>query len=123
VNYTKAMGAFARYVKADGANPARYYALCCQLLGCAEVLPSAVKTILVEQEGLDEDATTYHEAAISGLTEYVIDGEDPSVWREALMPLYKADMAYTRGTVSAEGFRAWLTGMVDEDDLIEALGE
>ena len=39
------------------------------------------------------------------------------------MPVYEADMAYTLGTVSSAGFRAWLGAMVDEDDLIEALGE
>jgi hypothetical protein len=123
MDYTKPMQAFARYLKSEEADPERYYALCQQLLGCAEVLPSVVKATLVDHEGLDEDATTYHEAAVSGLTEQVIDGEDPSSWREALMPIYEADMAYTLGVVTPAGFRAWLGAMVDEDDLIEALGE
>ena len=39
------------------------------------------------------------------------------------MPVYEADMVYTLGTVSPEGFRAWLGAMVDEDDLLEVLGE
>ena len=100
-----------------------YYALCRKLLGCTEALPWAIKDILVDDEGLDEDATTYHEASVSALTEHVIDGQEPAAWREALMPVYEADMAYTMGTVSPEGFQAWLGAMVDEDDLIEALGE
>jgi hypothetical protein len=123
MDYTKPMRAFARYLKSDEADPERYYALCRQLLGCAEVLPSTVKAALLEHEGLDEDATTYHEAAVSALTEQVIDGQDPSAWREALMPIYEADMAYSGGTASPEGLRAWLAAMVDEEDVIEALGE
>jgi hypothetical protein len=73
--------------------------------------------------GLDEDATTYHEAAVSALTEHVIDGQEPSTWQRELMPIYVADMAFIMGTASPKGFRAWLAAMIDEDDLIEALGE
>ena len=123
MEYTNPMRAFARYLKSEEADPERYYALCQQLLGCAEVLPSPVKAALVENEGLDEDATTYHEAAVSGLTEHVIDGQEPSTWQRDLMPVYVADMAFIMGTPSPEGFRAWLGAIVDEDDLIEALGE
>lgn len=126
MDYSKPMRAFQRYVKAagdDDSDPELYYALCRQLLGCTEVLPVAVKAILVDAEGLEDDATTYHEAGVSGLTEMIIGGQDPSTWQRDLMPIFVADMAYTLGTVSPEGFRAWLAAMVDEDDLIEALGE
>ena len=44
-------------------------------------LTGAIKAILVDDEGLDEDATTYHEAAILALTELVIDTQDLSTWQ------------------------------------------
>jgi hypothetical protein len=123
MDYTTPMQAFARYIRQGDTDPERYYTLCHQLLGCGEVLPSAVKAELVDNEGLDADATTYHEAAVSALTEHVIDLQEPSTWQQELMPIYIADMAFIMGTASPKGFRAWLAAMVDEDDLIEALGE
>ena len=123
MDYTTAIRAFVRYVEHEGDDPDRYYQLCRQLLGCAAVLPERVKAILVDDENLDEEATTYHEAAVSALTEHVIDLQEPSTWQRDLMPIYEADMAYSLGTVSPKGFRAWLAVMVDEDDVIDALGE
>ena len=123
MDYTTPMQAFARYIRQGDTDPERYYTLCHQLLGCGEVLPSAVKAELVDNEGLDADATTYHEAAVSALTEHVIDLQEPSTWQRELMPIYVADMAFIMDTASPKGFRAWLAAMIDEDDLIEALGE
>ena len=126
MDYSQPMRKFDRYLKAfddQGGDPDDYFDLCRQLLGCTEVLPSAVKAILVDDEGMPDDISTYHEAAVSALTDHIINGQDPDTWREALMPVYEADMAYTVGAVSPEGFRAWLAAMVDEEDVIEALGE
>ena len=83
MDYTTPMQAFARYLVEDEGqgDPDEYFDLCRELLGCTEVLPGAIKAILVDDEGLDEDATTYHEAAVSALTEHVIDTQEPSAWR------------------------------------------
>ena len=113
MDYTTPMREFARYLveDADQGDPDAYFDLCRELLGCTEVLPGAIKAILVDDEGLDEDATTYHEAAISALTELVIDTQDLSTWQRDLMPVYEADMVFSLGTVhprdSGRGSGPW----------------